>query len=147
MGFSRNYFVEEKLVDQVDRSLDRAGPVYHGPAAIAARGSSPELGLRPRAREEEGSTGLPIPGSPGLRMRRSGGVTMVSARSTRPHLWRGERGRRGRGGVVGGADVGVLFYRVEGGVGRPGIGEEWAAAVVHHNGDEGSCFGRGSGEE
>jgi hypothetical protein len=45
MDFSRNYFVEEKTVDQVNRSVDRAGLVHHGPAAIAARGSSPELGL------------------------------------------------------------------------------------------------------
>jgi hypothetical protein len=45
MGFSRNYFVEEKLVDQVHRSVDRAGPFHHGPAAIATRWSSPELGL------------------------------------------------------------------------------------------------------
>jgi hypothetical protein len=47
MGFSMNYFVEEKLVDQVHGSVDRAGPVRHGPMAIAAHGSSPELGLRP----------------------------------------------------------------------------------------------------
>jgi hypothetical protein len=47
MRFSRNYFVEEKPVDQVHGSVDRAGPVHHGPAAIAACGSSPELGLRP----------------------------------------------------------------------------------------------------
>jgi hypothetical protein len=47
MGFSRNYFVEEKPVDQVHGSVDRAGPVQHGLAAIAARGSSTELGLRP----------------------------------------------------------------------------------------------------
>jgi hypothetical protein len=40
MGFSWNYFVEEKPVDRV-------GPVHHGPAAIAACGSSPTLGLRP----------------------------------------------------------------------------------------------------
>jgi hypothetical protein len=47
MGFSRNYFVEEKLVDQVHRSVDRAGPVHHGSVAIAACGSSSELSLRP----------------------------------------------------------------------------------------------------
>jgi hypothetical protein len=45
---------------------------------------------------------------------------------------------------VGGADAGVPFYRVGGGVGQPGIGEEWAAAVVDPNGDEGGRFGRGS---
>jgi hypothetical protein len=47
MGFSMNYFVEENPVDQVHGSVDRAGPVHHGPAAIATRGSSPELSLRP----------------------------------------------------------------------------------------------------
>jgi hypothetical protein len=47
MGFSRNYFVEEKPVDQVHGSVDRTGLVRHGPAAIAARGSSSELSLRP----------------------------------------------------------------------------------------------------
>jgi hypothetical protein len=55
MEFSRNYFVEEKSVDQVhglvDRtgvhgSVDRTGLVHHGPAAIAACRSSPELSLR-----------------------------------------------------------------------------------------------------
>jgi hypothetical protein len=45
---------------------------------------------------------------------------------------------------VGGADAGVPFYRVRGGAGRPGVGEERVAAVVCHNSDEGSHFGRGS---
>jgi hypothetical protein len=47
MEFSRNYFVEEKPVNQVHGLVDRAGPVHHGPAAIAAPGNSPELSLRP----------------------------------------------------------------------------------------------------
>jgi hypothetical protein len=47
MGFSRNYFVEEKPVDQAHGSVDRTGPVHHGPVAIAASGSSPKLSLRP----------------------------------------------------------------------------------------------------
>jgi hypothetical protein len=42
-----NYFAKEKPVDQVHESVDRAGPVHHGPAAIATLGSSPELGLWP----------------------------------------------------------------------------------------------------
>jgi hypothetical protein len=46
MEFSRNYFVEEKFVDQVHGSVDCTGLVHHGPAAIAARTSSPELSLR-----------------------------------------------------------------------------------------------------
>jgi hypothetical protein len=45
MGFSKNYFVEEKPVDQVHGSVDRTDPVHHGPAAIATHGSSPELSL------------------------------------------------------------------------------------------------------
>jgi hypothetical protein len=44
-------------------------------------------------------------------------------------------------GVV---DAGAPIYSVGGGAGRPGIGEEQEAAVVCHNGDEGSHFGRGS---
>jgi hypothetical protein len=47
MKFSRNYFVEEKPMDQVHGSVDHAGLVHHGPAAIATRGSSPELSLLP----------------------------------------------------------------------------------------------------
>jgi hypothetical protein len=54
---------------------------------------------------------------------------------------------RGGGGAVGGVDAGAPFYRVGGGAGRSGIGEEWAVKVVRHNGDEGSRFGRGSGGE
>jgi hypothetical protein len=93
---------------------------------------------------EEGSTGVPIPGSPGLRMRRSGGATTVKAaveeRSARAHSRHGGRDK-------GGADVMVPFYRVRGGEGRPGVGDERGAAVVHHNGDEGGRFGRGSSGE
>jgi hypothetical protein len=47
MGFSRNYFVEEKPMDQVHGSVDHTGPVHHGLAAIAMRGRSLELGLWP----------------------------------------------------------------------------------------------------
>jgi hypothetical protein len=68
----------------------------------------------------------------------------VEESSVRAHSGRGERGRRGVGGAVGGADAGVPFYRVRGGAGRSSIGEEWAMKVVHHNGDEGGRFGRGS---
>jgi hypothetical protein len=47
IGISRNCFPNGKHVDKVHESVDRAGPVHHGPAAIAALGSSSELGLRP----------------------------------------------------------------------------------------------------
>jgi hypothetical protein len=39
MGFSRNYFVEEKPVDQVNGSVDRTDPVHHGPAASPRAGA------------------------------------------------------------------------------------------------------------
>jgi hypothetical protein len=68
---------------------------------------------------------------------------VVKVRSARALSGRGERGRRGGGGAVGGVDARAPFYRVGGGAGRPGVGEEWVA-VVRHNGDEGGCFGRGS---
>jgi hypothetical protein len=47
IGISRNCFSKEKPVDQVHESVDCAGPVHRGPAAIAMLGSSLELGLRP----------------------------------------------------------------------------------------------------
>jgi hypothetical protein len=45
---------------------------------------------------------------------------------------------------VGGGDAGEPFYRVGGGAGQLGIGEEHAAVVVRHNGCGGGHFGRGS---
>jgi hypothetical protein len=45
---------------------------------------------------------------------------------------------------VGGGDVGVPFYRVGGGAGRPGDGGEHVAVVVCHDGGGGGRFGRGS---
>jgi hypothetical protein len=57
MGFSRNYFVEEKPVDQVHRLMDCAGPVHHGARELRPRGGGgkgkhggPDSGLT-RARE------------------------------------------------------------------------------------------------
>jgi hypothetical protein len=47
MGFCRSYFLEEKPMDQVHTSVDRTGPVHHGPAAIAVHWSSPEFGFWP----------------------------------------------------------------------------------------------------
>jgi hypothetical protein len=98
------------------------------------------------AEEEEESTGVPVPGSPGLGRWQSGGATMVKVAVEERSAWarsgHGERGRRGGGGVVrkGGAEA--PFYRVGGGAGWLIIGEERAAAVVvaewrHHSG----CFG------
>jgi hypothetical protein len=40
MEFSRNYFVEEKPVDQVHVSVDRASPVHYGPPAAPVPESS-----------------------------------------------------------------------------------------------------------
>jgi hypothetical protein len=61
------------------------------------------------------------------------------------HSGRGERVRRDGGGVVGGEDAREPCYRVRGGAGLPGIGEERAPAVVHHNGFEGGRFWSGIG--
>jgi hypothetical protein len=47
IGFSRNYFAEEKPVDHFHKSVDHAGPAHHGPTAVADLGSSSELSLRP----------------------------------------------------------------------------------------------------
>jgi hypothetical protein len=78
--------------------------------------------------EKEGSTGVPILGSLGLGRWRSGHATMVKVAveecSVQARSGHRERGRRGRGGVVGGADAEAPFYRVRGGAGRPGVGEE-----------------------
>jgi hypothetical protein len=46
-GISRNYFAKEKPVDQVHESVDRAGLVHHGPAAVADLRNSSELRFRP----------------------------------------------------------------------------------------------------
>jgi hypothetical protein len=72
---------------------------------------------------------------------------VVEERSARARSGHRERGRRDRGGEMGGADARATFYRVGGGAGRPGVGEERAATVVRHNGDEGGRFGRESGRE
>jgi hypothetical protein len=47
IGFSGNCFPKVKPMHRVHESVDCASLVYRGPAAIAALGSSPELGLRP----------------------------------------------------------------------------------------------------
>jgi hypothetical protein len=121
--------------------VDHADPVHHGPAAMAGLGSSPGLMVTGEgAGEEEGSTGVPILGSPGLRRRRSGGATAVKVaagkHTTLAHSGRGERGRRDGGGAVGGEDTREPFYRVR---------EEQAPVVVHHNGVEGDRFQSGIG--
>jgi hypothetical protein len=78
-GISRNYFAKEKLVDQVHESVDRAGPVHHGPAATATLRSSPELGLRPlhgsRSPGKGWRTGNLLRASPEHGRRRGGRAT------------------------------------------------------------------------
>jgi hypothetical protein len=71
----------------------------------------------------------------------------VEEQLARAHSGCRDRGRRGGGGAVGGVNVGAPFCRVGGGAGWSGVGEEWAVAVVRHNGDEGGSFGRGSAGE
>jgi hypothetical protein len=47
IGISRNCFPKGKPMDQVHEFVDRVGLVHRGPVAIAALGSTPELGLWP----------------------------------------------------------------------------------------------------
>jgi hypothetical protein len=134
IGFSRNYFAKEKTSGPSPRVR---GPRRPGPPWTSGHGRPREL-TRPRplatsglkvtgegAEEEEGSTGVLIPGSPGLGRRRSGGATAVKAttgkHSALAHSGRGERGRRDGGGAVGGEDTEEPFYRVRGGAGWPGV--------------------------
>jgi hypothetical protein len=68
--------------------------------------------------EEEGSTGVLISGSPKLERRRSGGAMMVKAaveeHSAQARSRCEERGRRGGGRAVGGADAGCPFIGLKG---------------------------------
>jgi hypothetical protein len=122
MGFSRNYFVEEKPVDQVHGSVDRAGPVHHGPTAIATRGSSPELGLWPlhcprapterRGRKREAQ---------GCRFRAHRGSECGEAASRRRCGWWWRSARRGLGQGVEKGEGGAGEERMPG---RPFIGSE-----------------------
>jgi hypothetical protein len=149
--FSRNYFAEEKTCGPRQPGAPWTGG--HGRPRELVRAQPPAtLGLKVAKKgrgEEEGSTGVPIPGSPGLGRRRSGGATVVKVAAGKhlasAHSGRGERGSRDGGGVVGGEDVGEPLYRVRGGAGRPGVGEERVPAVVHHNGVEGGRFRSGIG--
>jgi hypothetical protein len=83
MRFSRNYFVEEKPVDQVHGSVDRAGPINHGLAAISTRRSSPTL--------DGGSRGGGV-GHEGLSLGLTGAQEAVE--------WRHDGGEGGGGGVL-----------------------------------------------
>jgi hypothetical protein len=105
------------------------GPRRPGPLWTGSHCREPELiGARPPAppvvevagrgvEEEEGSTGLPVPVSPGLGRRRSNTAMTVKVaveeRSVLACSGRRERGRSGGGGVM-----------RRGGVGRPFIGSE-----------------------
>jgi hypothetical protein len=149
IGFSRNYFAEEKT-----RGPHRPGPPWTGShgwrreLAGAWPPATPGLKVTGEgAGKEERSTGVPILGSLGLGRRQSGGATAVKAatgkHSAPAHSGRGERGRRDGGGAVGGEDAGEPFHRVRGGAGWPRGGEERAPAVVRHNGVEGGHFQSG----
>jgi hypothetical protein len=86
--------------------VDHASPFHHGPAAMAGLESSPELGLRPLwgsrspgkwRGDEEGRTGVPIPGSPGLGRRHNGGEGGVGEALGAGSLRAGREGKDGRG--------------------------------------------------
>jgi hypothetical protein len=110
MGFSKNYFIEEKPMDQVHGSVEHAGPdpPWTGGHCRARdlTGAWPSAAPVPESSdqvvgEEEGSTGVPISGSPGLERRRSGGAMTVKAaveeHSAQARSRCEERGRRGGG--------------------------------------------------
>jgi hypothetical protein len=123
-------------MDSVHEAVDRAGPVHHGPAAIASCPSLAELSLQPLR-----WLGLPDEGRRRERGARVPGSELTGARKVveRRHI-SGEGGggqsagvgrfrlrngaRRSGGGAVGGGDAGAPFYRVGGGAGPPGIGGE-----------------------
>jgi hypothetical protein len=110
-------------VDRVHESVDCTGSVHHGPAAIAALGSSPELGLQPLrcpraptegAGEREGGPANSMAGLPRLR-RRWKSVSPETETLARKDDGEGAvRARReGVGGVGGFTEGGVGFYRAE----------------------------------
>jgi hypothetical protein len=129
MGISRNYFVKEKPVDQVHGCVDHAGPVHHGPAAIAACGSSPELGLRPlrcpRAKTKvRGGEGRACELNDGVAAGREvveGRLTCGGASVQKGSVDGTVRAKRRRiGGVGVFTEGGAAFYRAEARRGRPG---------------------------
>jgi hypothetical protein len=91
IGFLRNYFAEEKTRGPSPRV---GGPHRPGPPRTGSHGRPLELAGE-GAGEEEGSTGVPILGSPRLGRRQSGGAMAVKAavgkHSTPAHSGRGER--------------------------------------------------------
>jgi hypothetical protein len=128
-GFSRNYFVKEKPVDQVHGCVDHAGPVHHGPATIAACGSSPEVGLRPlrcpgaktKVRGGEGWAGELNDGVAAGREAVEGRLTCGGASAQKGSVDGTVRAkRRSIGGVAVFTEGGAAFYRAEARRGRPG---------------------------
>jgi hypothetical protein len=129
IGIFRNCFSKENPVDQVHESVNRAGPVHRGPAAIATLGSSPELGLQPlqcpRARPRgwggEGRAGEFNDGVAAVREAVEGRLTGGGASARKGG---GEGMLRAKRRSVGGVGVftegGAAFYRAEARQGRPG---------------------------
>jgi hypothetical protein len=125
---SRICFSKEKPVEQVHESVDHAGPVHRGPAAIAALGSTPELGLRPlqcpRAPTKgwggEGRAGEFDDGVAAVREAVEGHLTSGGAPAQKGGGEGTLRAKRRSVGVVGVfTEGGATFYRVEVRRGRP----------------------------
>jgi hypothetical protein len=116
------------------------------PELIGARPPAASVaGVARRGAEEgKGSTGVPVPGSPGLRRRWCNGASVVKVAVGRALVRVARGSEMGHGGAVGGGDAGAPFYRVGEGPRLPGVGGERVAAVVRHNGGGGGYFGRGS---
>jgi hypothetical protein len=83
-------------VDQVHESVDSAGPVHHGPAAMAGLGRSPELG-HSGAQGHRGRGGGPGVGVGEPVKGLTGGRAVMR--------WSGDGGKRRRQSVLG--EVGV----------------------------------------
>jgi hypothetical protein len=109
-------------VDRVHESMDRVGPVHRGPVAIAALGSSPELGLRPlrcpRAPTEGRGRGRAGRRTQWRGCRGSGALEgRLTSGGASAQEDDGEGALRAKGGSVGGVggftEGGVGFYRAE----------------------------------
>jgi hypothetical protein len=120
IGISSNCFPKGKPVDQVHESMDRAGPVHHGPAAIAA--------LRPlrcsRATTKGGGEeGRACELNDGVAVAREAVEGRLTGGAASARKGDGEGALRAERGSVGGVGVftegGAAFYRAEARRGRP----------------------------
>jgi hypothetical protein len=139
MGFSANFPRKIRKLDFLELFLNGkiyglgprgCGPCRPSPSWTSGHCLMPELiGARPPAAlvagvagrgadEGKGSMGVPVLGSPGIRRRRSGGVSVVKAVVGRVPVQVAQGSEMGQGGA------GEEWWE-EGMPGRPFIGSEW----------------------